>query len=286
MDAPLVHPRVLSGYGLIEAPFDRVVERLGSYRRADQTETRVVDVVPRAAQALTYLDRRTVPATRLVVVEHGEWTAVLSNHSNASDFDDHQPWADKALGVRTIRVVDSAARWWQRGQRRERLSYEARIFELHAPDHSLIRSITCANDGGRWVFEASGEGLPAEAAFNYDAARKKDRFTRPNLHALLRSAGAEPLVPAGLLAAPRFALLDEYILDPLLRERVEATACSLEEVDDPAFGYFRRGMTWVPHMRSHAASVISDFERAVEINPAYEPRVRGYLRQAHRIVGR
>jgi hypothetical protein len=286
MSTMRVHPLVLSGCGLVEAPFDRVVEHFGSHRRADQSETRVLEVTPSAAKALDYLDRRTVPATRLVVVEHGTWTVVLTNHTNGSDFADYQYWAATTTVARTIRVVDTDARWWQRGPRRERLAYEARIFELHGPDDSLIRSIACADDGGRWVFETSGDPLPVEATFNYDAPRKKDRLTRDNLHDLLRSVGAAPLIEDALVVAPRFALLAERISDPAWRERVEAAACSLDEADDPAFGYFRRGLKWVPHMPTHAESVIADFERAIEIDPAYEPRVREHLREAHRIVGR
>jgi hypothetical protein len=235
MTAPLVHPLVLAGYGLVEAPFDRVVERFGSHRRADQTETHVVEVTPDAARALAHRDRRTAPATRLVIVEHGTWAGVLTSQRSGSDFDDHQHWAARTLGVRTVRVVDCEARWWRRGQRRERLGYEARIFELHGSDDSLARSIACADDGGRWVFETSGEPLPAEAAFASDAPRRRDRFPRANLHDLLRSIGAEPLVRDALVLAPRFALLDERIIDPAWRGRVEAAACSLEEADDPAF---------------------------------------------------
>ncbi len=110
MNPDIVHPLVLSGYGLVEAPFDLVVERFGFHRRADQSEMHVVGVTPSAARAIEYLDWRTVPATRLVVVERGTWTAVLTNHTKGSDFNDHQYWAAKTLGVRTIRVVDSEAR--------------------------------------------------------------------------------------------------------------------------------------------------------------------------------
>jgi hypothetical protein len=149
----------------------------------------------------------------------------------------------------------------------------------------MIRSIACADDGGRWTFETSGDPLPIEASFAYDAPRKKDRFTRENLRALLSAVGPGPLTERGLLDAPRFALLAERITNPALRHRVEAAACSLEEADDPAFGYFQRGLSWLPNMRTHAASVIADFERAAEINPDYEPRVRAYLREAHAVIG-
>jgi hypothetical protein len=40
------------------------------------------------------------------------------------------------------------------------------------------RSITCANDGGRWTFEQFGEPYPFERVENYQLPRKRDRFTR------------------------------------------------------------------------------------------------------------
>jgi hypothetical protein len=61
-------------------------------------------------------------------------------------------------------------------------------------------------------------------------------------------------------------------------------ACSLEEADDPARGYYATGMKYVPYMATNAASVIHCFERAVAINPTYEPKVRDYLREARLVV--
>jgi hypothetical protein len=285
MNAIAVHPLVLAGYGLVEAPYEKTVAGLDGLARGDQSRLSAVGRTTNAAEALEHLSRLTVPATQLIVVDRGEWTAILTNHRGGSDFNDYQHLASSALGVRSIRVVDAAARWWRRDGLRERLGYEARIFEMHDADGSTIRSIACADDGGRWVFETYGHPLPIEASFAYDAARKKDRFTRENLRDLLVSIGPGLVTAEGLLAAPRFALLVDRITDRAWRERVEAAACSYSDEDDPAFGYYRRGMTWVPHMATHATSVIADFERAVQINPSYEPRVRRYLREAHRIAG-
>ena len=279
-----IHPLILSGYGLVEATFEHTADRFGSHARADQAQMRLVKVTSSAAEALEYLSLRTHPATRLVVVDLGRWTGVLTNDRNGSDFSDDQYWAARALRVRTIRVVDSDARWWRRGKLRERLAYEARILELHGPDDSILRSIACADDGGHWVFETSGTPLPIEASFDYDASRKKDRFTRNDLHALLMDLGPGPLTDQTFLEAPRFALLAERWNDAW-RAQIEAGACSLEEADDPAFGFYRRGMSYVAHLETHATSVIADFERAIEIDPKYEPRVREYLREARRIAG-
>ena len=284
MGVPAIHPLVLQGYGLVHAPFEMVVRDFGTRARADQSQMRVVATTTDIGIALDHLARLTVPATRLVVLDRGPWTAILTNQRGGSDFADHQFWAARSLGVETIRVVDSDARWWRSGALRERLAYEARIVELHGPDNSTLRAVTCADDGGRWVFETSGVPLPVEASFDYDAPRKKDRFTRDNLRELLVSIGPGPVTDAGLLAAPRFALLEDRIRNRDWRNQVEARACSYAEADDPAFAYFQRGMSYVAHMQTHAPSVIADFERAVAINPAYEPRVRDDLRTARRIV--
>jgi hypothetical protein len=284
MNSISIHPLVLHGYGLVEASFEQTVDRFGTFDRADQSQMSVAGITASPADALDHLSRLTVPATRLVVVDRGDWTSILTNHQGGSDFSDHQYWAARALGVRTIRVVDAAARWWKRDNLRERLAYEARIFELHGPDDSIIRSVACADDGGQWVFETFGDPLPIEASFDYDAPRVKDRFTRQNLRDLVESVGASPLTEEAFLESPRFGLLADRIVDAAWRERVEAAACSHEEADDPAFGYFRRGLTWVPHMATHASSVIAEFERAIKLDPAYEPRVRDYLRTAHNII--
>jgi hypothetical protein len=280
-----IHPNILSGYGLIEAPFEVASSRLGSYKRADSSEARVVSPLATAADALDFLSVRTFPATRLVFVDLGPWTAVLTNSRNGSDFNDHQYWAGRTVGARTVRVVDAETRWWRRGKLRIRLSYEARSFELHQPDDSTVRSIVCMLDGDRWVFETSGQPLPIEASFDYDAPKKSDRFTRQNLRDLLEELGPGHLDDERLLAAPRFGLAEERITNDERRARVETWACSLEQADDPAFGLYLRGMGYVPYMKTHAQSVIHDFERAIEVNPAYEPKVRNYLREAHRVVG-
>lgn len=146
-----IHPSVLSGYGLIEAPFDLALHRFGTHRRADQSQMSIVGTSANPAQALDYLSVRTFPATRLVLVDLGGWTAVLTNGRNGSDFNDHQFWAGRTVGARTVRVVDQDATWWRRGRLRERLAWEGRIFELHAADNSNIRTVTAMNDGGRCV---------------------------------------------------------------------------------------------------------------------------------------
>lgn len=278
-----VHPSVISGYGLVEAPLEVTIGAFGTHQRAGQSRMSVVASSAAASEALDYLSVRTVPATRLALLDLDGWTGVLTNHRNGSDFNDHQYWAARTVGVRTVRVVDSDARWWRRGHLRERLSWEARIFQLHARDDAPLRVVTCVDDGGRWRFETSGDPLPIEASFNYTARRRKDRFTRGNLRDLLSELGPGPVSEERFWAVPRFALLAEWIIDDQWREQVEHWACSLQDADDPAFGYYLGGMSYTSHMATHATSVIHNLKRAIEINPSYEARARKYLDQARRV---
>lgn len=123
---------MISGYGLIEAPIDRVLSTFGTHHRADQAVMSVVVARAGAKETLAYLDLRTYGATRLALLDFGEWTAVLTNHKTGSDFADYQYWAGRTVGARTVRVVDSTARWRRDADRRVRLSWEMRSFELHS----------------------------------------------------------------------------------------------------------------------------------------------------------
>jgi len=224
-----LNPRILQGYGLIEAPIDAVVKPFGTHKRADQAEMRVRTTTDSVQDAIAFLAVRTHPATHLVLVDMGPWTAVLTNQRSGSDFMDHRHWATKAVGVRTIRVVDAKARWWTREALRERLGYEARMFEMHGPDGALIRSIACADDGGRWVFATSGEPFPIEASFAYGALRKRDRFTSANLADLMALVGPGVLTEDRFLNASRYALLEERWKPDAWQKRILAAACTLEE---------------------------------------------------------
>ena len=224
-----VHPAIYSGYGLVEAPLSRVIHRFGNHRRADQSTMSVLRAQSTVAETLEYLDVRTTGATRLALLELGSWTAILTNHRNGSDFSDHQYWAGRMVGARTVRVVDSEARWKREGRRRIRLSWEMRSFELHRPDNEPIRVITNANDGGRWTFFTLGDPLPFEADAPYEADDKRDRFSRAQLHAILDALGPGPLTRDRLLVTPRFALLREQRIDAEWQARIDAEARTLDE---------------------------------------------------------
>ena len=222
-----LHPELLSGYGLVEAPIDRVAATFGDHDRADQSKVRVRRHTTDPADVVEFLRLRTWPTTRLALIGLGEWTAVLTNRRGGSDFADHWFWAGRSLGARTIRVVDQGARWAS-GKPRRRLAFAARIVEIHDADGSTVRSIAAADDGGRWVFETFGDPLPIEASFDYTDPNRRRRFTSENLRQLLTSLGPGPLTDHRFPNARSFVLLDErYNLDSW-QKRIEEAATTLE----------------------------------------------------------
>ncbi len=164
------------------------------------------------------------------------------------------------------------------------MQYEARIVEHHAHD-SGTRSITCTDDGGRWTFDVAGTPLPIEEQFDYDARRKRDRFTKQNLAALIRSIGARSVTADDLEHTHDFRLVAATPRDDGWRDRIDAQACSAADAADPAHGYFQRGMGWVDHMATHASSVVADLGKAVLLNPEFEPRCRQALDLARAQIG-
>lgn len=76
--------------------------------------------------------------------------------------------------------------------------YPAVIWEVFAPETlggkpplCYRRSIAAMNDGGRWVFEESGERFPFEQVARYAERRKRDRFTSEMLRDYLRECGVQ-----------------------------------------------------------------------------------------------
>lgn len=269
-------PRRLDGYGLVELPLETCLERLAA---ADELE--VVDAAADPGHARTFLRELTHPVTRYVLFAvGGGWTGAVSNHRDGSDFHDHPYGLARLFRATTCRVVDSEARFAERDGFRARLAYEARIFELADSEGRTVRSITCAHDGDRWVFETFGTALPVEAGFDYGARRKRERFTSADLNALLRSVGvAQPVRDA-------FASADRLILVRLSRDQQPVTTYSPEEADDPGLGYLERGLDFAGILWMDAETVALDLTKAVLLSPGLEPRAKRWLFVARLRLGR
>gem|GEM_PF-517340 len=259
----------------MELPVASLTERLsGDAGRRQLGEPAVGAAVAGPAratrdEAIAYLGVLSHPVTRRVLFAvNGRWSAMVDNHRDGSDFGDDHGVVGDLCGARTCRVVDSPDLTCTVRGFAVRQSSPARIFELRDRAGRTTRSVACVLDGDRWVFETAGTPLVAEADFPYTARRKRDRFGSEHLHRLVASIGAGPRIVDAFNAAERFVLLSSSVSG----RPVEV--CTPEEADDPAYAYFRRGLGWVPHMETHAESVVWDMTRAILLNPARERDAR------------
>jgi hypothetical protein len=268
-------PRRLDGYGLVELPLETCLERL-----AATDEVEVMDAAADAGHALTFLRELTHPVTRYVLFAvEGGWTGAVSNHRDGSDLHDHPYGLARLFQATTCRVVDAEARFAERDGFRVRLNYEARMFQLADSQGHTLRSITCAHDGDRWVFETSGTAFPVERGFDYGARRKRDRFTSADLHALLRAMGvAHPVGDA-------FASADRFVLVRLVGDDQRVTTYSPQEADDPGLGYLERGLAFTGILRMDAETVALDLTKAILLSPELEPRAKRWLTVARFRLG-
>jgi hypothetical protein len=280
---PYSSTRFTDGFGLVAKPLDECQSELEGWRLGLRSSWSILGAACDFQEAITFLSHLTSPATRHVMVPFGNVTVFMNNETGGSDYADHAIHLCQRLSVRTARVVDVPSRIVSTRTGREALSYEARILEMYQ-NGNLLRSVACANDGGRWTFQCAGEPHPLEQTFEYQARRKRDRFTPANLKALLEAFGFPFPDLNAIASVGHYVLVREQLLDSAYREKVEAGACTPAQRDDPGFGYYRRGLIWVPHMQTHAESVIIDFERAVRLNPAYEPLVQKHLQRAREVI--
>lgn len=116
------------------------------------------------------------------------WTAYFDNGARGPDPSGPVPILAMRLGTTGIRAttiphtVDRVADG----------CYGANIFEMFDETGAVLRSVYCANDGGKWRFGQSGPALRAEDQAEYSVKRVRDRFTEESLRRLLKSVAVDP----------------------------------------------------------------------------------------------
>lgn len=283
MDDAAFARRLSSGYGLIELPMAELKRRLAAFEPPDShlwSLSQCDDV----SAILRHLVPLSHPARRYVFVPMGPlWCAVVDNDREGPDFGDLQNWLGPWDDVLTIRVVDHPGAIISVNGFRERTAWSARILDIRGAGRR--RSIVCANDGGRWVFETSGEPMPVEAGFPYEAHPKADRFGSNELTMVLEHLGTRRLTSEDLLSVEQAMILDISDRDPLVQMNMKQFDCTPEQADDPAYGYWRRAATWIQYIDTHAESAVSDLTRAVALNPVYAKPARPHLKRAKTLLG-
>lgn len=128
------------------------------------------------------------------------WTAYLDNGSNGTDVFSAVSFLATRIGCRGLRAV-SVPHTIRKTPTGELGRYGATILEVYSPDSTgchflnIRRSISAANDGGRWRFDANGETLPFERLEWYKARQIRDRFTPEMLDEYLQNFGIQLFSP-------------------------------------------------------------------------------------------
>lgn len=121
------------------------------------------------------------PLSRRAVIPIGSWTLLLTDGPGGTDVGLLPSHAAREWGCNAIRATCVEA-----GEH----VYPGRILEIFGPDGApplmSRRSIAAMNDGGRWVFETSGEPFEFEHPEYYTHRRKSQRFTSALLYEYLR----------------------------------------------------------------------------------------------------
>src|SRR3989338_3465379 len=149
------HP-VTHDFGLINAPLRRVVEDLQRWHVGIGIKYQCTELTSSLEETL----RRLLPLSnskerRLFFQTDSDWVACYQNGIQGSDTFPAMSMLVRRLGVMAMRVCSTESPW------------PAQIWEVYAPEAlggkppvGHRRAISVLNDGGRWVFEQSGEPFP------------------------------------------------------------------------------------------------------------------------------
>jgi hypothetical protein len=228
---------VTSTMGFLELGAEQAAQAFATWHREVLTPRGItVEVLPVAGtleQVLSSLLPLTSGERRrhLFIPTRSAWTAYVSDQWTGTDAASPMSVMARRLGIRCLRVV--AVPHTLRGDRGR---YGAVMLEVYGPEQpgkisNTVRALAAANDGGRWVFDQSGEPFPFEQVERYQARRVRDRFTFEMLKDYLRHLGLAPFeedfyLPPGACAwliqktGPFGTLLQEYTLEEARAARV------------------------------------------------------------------
>ena len=191
MPAPILtkwHP-VTHDFGLIQAPMEQVLADFLSWHNSigmEYSRSEITSSLNGALESLLPLAHGKM--RRLFVPTRSDWVAVFQNGIQGSDPFPAMSYLAEKMNVLAMRVCCT----------HENAQYPATMWEVYAPVSrggipplGYRRSIAAANDGGRWIFEESGERYPFELPERYSLARKRDRFTTEMLGDYLKEFGVE-----------------------------------------------------------------------------------------------
>jgi hypothetical protein len=222
---------VAHDFGLIQAPLEKVVAELQNWHRAigiEYSRTKITSSTSDAFDSLLPLAKN--KSRRLFVATRSDWVACFQNGIHGSDPFPAMSHLALRMGVLSMRVCSTPTG----------ALYPATIWEVYAPEFlggrmpvGYRRSIAAANDGGRWIFEESGERFPFEQVGKYTERRKRDRFTREMLCDYIKEFGIE-------LFADDFLRVDGASPAVRLQQRIVSWRAAVRTLQQVAAGILPR----------------------------------------------
>jgi hypothetical protein len=163
----------------------------------------------------------------LFMPTRSSWTAYLDNGWRGTDAASAMGYMAEAIGCRGLRVVAVP-----HTLRKDKGRYGAMMLEVYGPHKTdwlnYLRTICAANDGGRWVFEQSGQPFPFEKLERYQERRVRDRFTFDMLKDYLHHLDLDPFEEDFYLPERGPAWLVERV-GPVLPTQKEFTLAQVRE---------------------------------------------------------
>jgi hypothetical protein len=189
---------VTSTMGFLELDAEQAAQAFATWQRGLVTSHgSTIDVLP-ISGTLEQVLSRLLPLSggetlrRLFIPTRSAWTAYVENGWTGTDAASAMSVMARRLSIRGLRVV--AVPHTLRGNQGR---YGAVMLDMFGPEqpgqiHNYVRALGASNDGGRWVFDQSGEPFPFEQVEQYQARRVRDRFTFEMLKDYLRHLGLAP----------------------------------------------------------------------------------------------
>jgi hypothetical protein len=193
---------ITSTIGFLEMDCGDAVEAFTSWMGPLQAKHGVELIVRETRAPLRDVMLELLPLTSvdcrryLFIPTASRWTAYLDNGHRGTDA--FAPVSYLAVthqchGARVVAVPDSSAALKTKSGKGR---YGAVIFELYGPKPNpilnYVRTIAAINDGGKWVFDQSGEPLAWERTELYNKRRIRDRFTFDALVEVTAGLGLRP----------------------------------------------------------------------------------------------
>ena len=127
----------------------------------------------------------------LFIPTRSPWTAYVDNGWRGTDVMGPVSYMAQVLGCRGLRVAAVP-----NTLRKDKGRYGIVALSVYGPHRTAwlnyVRTLGASNDGGRWVFDQSGEPFPFEKLEQYQARRVRDRFTFDMLKDYLLHLGLSP----------------------------------------------------------------------------------------------